>query len=721
MTANESVTANVGTAAAAAGDDQWSIGNEHIAMTFAADAEHSFHLSNLELAGSRQWTGATDGLPFALVVDGSPVRQDSLKVTGSRAWAEGSAVRLEVTLRGDDGLAMALQLECHDAQAIVRQWLEVTPATMVSLDRVEPVRLSLPGAGLTQAHTVSGVQRQGGWRPNDGPYRSFRLEHQPLEVPVHRESGLRSTWDETPWVALTSDDASSGGILMALEYGGRWELDARRDAEAGSTIMAFAPAGIVPEIIASETWTSPSAWIGAFAGDLDSAPAVMHTYLREVVLPKTDDHFPWVQYNTWFSWYCELDAATLLAEADLAAKIGVEVFYVDAGWWVGNPVRRDRFSSGLGNWVENRDKFPDGLKAFAGEIRAKGMHFGLWVEPERVDLRTATTGTWKPEWIARESEGRYIRCDWPSDTETAWLCFGHPDVQAWATDWIGALVEDLGIRWLKWDSNYWGVCTSPDHGHGVGDAEAAQLEGVQRVMARLRERFPDLVIENCAGGATRMDFAFARQTPVTWLNDASEPAHRSRFHNAGASYLFPPEMLNAWVTESEHENVNGQDLPDDVWRSVIRSRMLGAIGFSCRLGTWSDRAKAIVREEIERYKTELRPILTTGSFHHLLAQPEIPSARLPTPDVWEAYQVSAADGSRHLILGFRNLSPGGALPIQLANIEARAMYEVSADGGPPVRQAGEDLLANGISLDCSLLASTWVTISRVGDDDGARG
>jgi alpha-galactosidase len=684
-----------------------------MSMTFRADGGRSFHLASFALAGSHEWTCAADALPFGLTINSAPVRAGDLQVVRGRVWDEGGAARLEVVLRGGDGMAVAVQLECHEGQQFIRQWMEVTPPASARVDRVEPARLAVTGGELTVAHTVAGVQRQGGWRPDEGPYRSFRLERESLETPVRRDSGLRSTWDETPWVALTGDDDADGGILMALEYGGRWELDAIRSSHPGPTVAAFAPVGIVPVVEGGDTWTSPSSWIGAFAGDLDSAAAVMHAYLRDLVLPKTDDDFPWVQYNTWFSWYCELDANTLLAEADIAAALGVEVFYVDAGWWIGNPVRRDRFSSGLGNWVENRDKFPDGLKAFADGIRSKGMHFGLWVEPERVDLRTVTTGTWKPEWIARESEGRYIRCEWPSDTDTAWLCFGHPEAQQWAIGWIGALVEDLGIRWLKWDSNYWGVCTSPDHGHGVGDAEAAQLDGVQVVMARLRERFPGLVIENCAGGATRMDFALARQTPAAWLNDASEPSHRSRFHNAGASYLFPPEMLNAWVTESEHESVNGQDQTEAFWRSVIRSRMIGAIGFSCRLGTWSDRTKAVAREEIERYKRDLRPILKSGSLHHLLPQPEIPSAGLPTPDVWEAYQVSAPDGSRHVILGFRNLFPGGTLTVQPARIEIDANYEVIADHRAPTRVSGGDLIANGLALECPLLASTWVTIQRV--------
>jgi alpha-galactosidase len=340
------------------------------------------------------------------------------------------------------------------------------------------------------------------------------------------------------------------------------------------------------------------------------------------------------------------------------------------------------------------------------------MHFGIWVEPERVDMRTATTGTWDPAWIARMADGRYVRCPWPQDTDTAWLCFGHPESQAWAERWIGDLVEELGVRWLKWDSNYWDICHSAEHGHGATDGERAQVEGVYAVMARLRERFPDLIIENCAGGATRLDFAISRQTHAAWLNDASEPAHRSRFHNAGASYVFPPAMLNGWVTESEHENVNGQNLPDPIWRSVIRSRMIGAMGFSCRLQTWSEGTSAIAREEVERYKAEIRPLLRDGTFHHLLPQPEIPSRDLPTPDVWEAYQMSAADGSRHVVLAFRNASPDDSIELPL-RISPDGDYLVDVEGQEPITRSGRDLLVTGITAACPPLASCWVSIRRV--------
>lgn len=707
MTTSDITSVSHGAAYARRDGEAWRIGTGRIEATIACATGQPARLTAIAIADGRRWDLAAEAL-FRL--DTSPPIAEPV-ARASRAWVEGDAVHLAIELARDDGSTITVRIEAHEGQGIIRQWLEVAPAVGLAIDMVRPLRLAVSQDDVTMLHTVSGVQRQGGWRPDEGPYRSFRLEHEAVTSPVHRSSGLRSTWDETPWMALTG--AGDGGLLLAFEYGGQWELSVAPETATQSAVAAFSPAGIVPRVAAGERWASPAVWLGAFAGDLDSAAAVMHRYLRQRVLPPTDERFPWVQYNTWFSWYCELDATTLLAEAEVAAALGVEVFYVDAGWWVGNPRRRDRFSSGLGTWTENREKFPDGLKAFADAIRAMGMHFGLWVEPERVDLRTATTGTWKPEWIAVERPGRYVRCDWPADTETAWLCFGNPETQAWATRWIGDLVDELGIRWLKWDSNYWGVCTSPDHGHGTGDGERAQLEGVYTVMAELNARFPDLVIENCAGGATRMDFALARQTPAAWLNDASEPSHRSRFHNAGASYLFPPEMLNAWITESEHENVNGQDLPDPVWRAVIRSRMLGAMGFSCRLMTWSEAVKDVAREEIGRYRDELRPLLTTGSFHHLLPQPVIPSRDLPTPDTWEAYQVTADDGDAHVVLGFRNVCPSNEQRVALAGIDPGASYTVAAEGAEPRQVPGAELAA-GLTLGAPLLASTWVTIRREG-------
>ena len=127
---------------------------------------------------------------------------------------------------------------------------------------------------------------------------------------------------------------------------------------------ALAPVGNDPDLVPGSVWTSPVAFFGCFTGDLDAAAAAQYDFHRAVLSPPLPADFPLVQYNTWYSYFCDLDHATLAEEVKIAADLGVEIFYLDAGWWVGSPKnnRRDLFTSGLGHWVENRDKFPEGSK-----------------------------------------------------------------------------------------------------------------------------------------------------------------------------------------------------------------------------------------------------------------------------------------------------------------------------------------------------------------------
>ena len=226
--------------------------------------------------------------------------------------------------------------------------------------------------------------------------------------------------------------------------------------------------------------------------------------MRAAVMPPTPEDFPWVQYNTWFAHLIDIDETILRREAELAARLGAEVFVIDAGWW--EPSRRtsDNFTTGLGTWQPSAEKFPSGIPAFGDYVRSLGMRFGIWVEPERVDLRQPAT--WRLDWLVRHHDA-IVSPPWPPDTVSGWLCFGHPDVQAWAIDWISRLVSDVNADWLKWDSNWWGVCTCANHGHSVTDGELHQVQGVHEVLAELRRRFPNLIIENCAGGGTRTDTA----------------------------------------------------------------------------------------------------------------------------------------------------------------------------------------------------------------------
>ena len=708
LTREQELARSGSVAALAIDDTTWRVTNGLIEKTLTWTPGSGLRTRRFGLVAGPAWGGLPGHDEWRLTWNRQTFPPADQTLLGASAEHDERSITLIIRLQVGMALKVAVHVRCYDGPPIIEQWLSVEAERDGVVAEAAPLLLNLTMAGPATLHTVSGVQRQGGWQAEAGEYRSFRLEHRSLGA-ARLDSDLRSTWQETPWLAL-SDPSQPGGVFAGLLYSGRWRTEAGHSAEAGGVSAALAPEGIEVALPAGASWTSPVLFAGAYAGDLDDAAAAQHDYHRQVLSPPLPDDFPWVQANTWFSYLCDLDLPTLTREVEIARELGVELFYVDAGWYAGNPMGGGNFGSGLGNWTENHDKFPDGVRPFADLVRSHGMRFGIWVEPERVDLRTATTGTWRPEWLVRR-DGTFAGPEWPRDTETAWLCFGHPETRAWAEQWIGDLVEALDLAWLKWDSNFWAVCTAEDHGHGPGDGEAAQLAGVHQVLDALRQRFPDLVIENCAGGGTRMDFEMARHTHVAWVNDASEPAHRVRFHLQGASYLFPPATLNSWVAESNLENLNGRDLPEPVLTAIVRGRMLGALGFSCRTVEWSAETVRVVAAAVGEYKT-FRHLLKDGYVSHLLPQARLESPHLKTPAVWEATQFRARDASEAVILAFRNLAVADSCVIRPKGLDSAATYVVEGDDAESTL-TGEELIANGLRPRMAPLTSACFHLRRV--------
>ena len=687
-----------------------SVSSGAISVRLSWTARTGLHLVSIAAIDGPTWSGDRRTPVFATTWSDPEGGKGDRELVGAETSSDATWRALSVRLV-EGGHPVIFTLRVHATLPIAEAWLEVTAATPATLTSTVPLRLAFTTGSAPTLSIIDGIQGQGGGHPAGETYQTFKLEHQSLTGSARGESGPRSTWSGTPWFAV-SDDRLDAGIVGGLLYSGSWERLTRFDPAAGAATVSVAPIHRSPTLAAGQTWKSPVAFVGLYQGDLDEAAAVQHAYHREVLSPPIPGDFPWVQYNTWYSYVCDLKQDTLLEEARIAAELGTEIFYLDAGWWETSPsVTQDRFTTGLGVWRESRAKFPDGIVAFSDRIRDLGMHFGIWVEPERVDLRRLDMASWRTDWLARH-DGRYIRADWPADTDSAWLCFGDPAAQDWAFGWISELVESTGAKWLKWDSNYWGICTDPDHGHDPGDGEAAQLAGVHDVMDRLIARFPDLVIENCAGGGTRMDFAMAQHSHVVWVSDATVPSHRVRFQNIGAAYLYPPATLNSWLIDSVFEHTGHYDQSEDVLRAMIRSRMLGAFGLSCRLIDWTDATRRIAAEEIDAFKG-YRLQLRDGFFAHLTPQPPIDPTRMATPDVWDAYQTLSADGRAGQILAFRNASSNESLTVIPKRIDPAATYQIDHEHGESYERQGVALTRDGITIAIRPLISERVTINRI--------
>jgi alpha-galactosidase len=723
-TSGEQVLAACGAAVAAAqpGGLRWRIGNNLISKTLEWRPNGGFGLVALENRSTgHTWradgaTGVSAGGEFALSWNDKPhSARQATALRGVRAQMEDDAVTLQFDLLLAGELEITLHYRVHTGAAVIEQWVVVTPSQAGWLRQVAPLTVSVADLPSPMLHWVRGLQGHGWHMPPDGPYPAFQLCEAPLGA-VTLASGLRSTWHEIAWFALdsssvaaSSESAGRGGgegLFVGLLYSGRWSAQAQAGGAQEVNLDVFTE-GYAAPLAAGESWTSPASFIGVYCGDLDAAAHVQHTYLRTAVLPPTPEDFPWVQYNTWFAHLVDIDETILRREAAMAARLGCEVFVIDAGWW--EPSRRtsDNFTTGLGRWQPSAEKFPSGLATFADYVRSLGMRFGIWVEPERVDMRQPAA--WRLDWLARHHDA-IISPPWPPDTVSGWLCFGQPDVQAWAIEWISELVAAVGADWLKWDSNWWGVCTCADHGHSPTDGEFHQVQGVHRVLAELRRRFPNLMIENCAGGGTRTDFAMLSNTHATWLHDASTPSRRVRFHLAGANYLFPPEVCNTFVIDADDEPLTNPQTPRADLDTLARSRMLGAFGVSARLPEWTDAALAAVQAAIAQYKA-LRPLLKHGQFHHLLPQTAYECPDLAPHGQWEAYAVFDPNAQQGALWAFREPDGAPTRLLHLRGLAADAVYELfDVDTAQTTTATGAHWMNGGLSVDLSRRTSALILI-----------
>lgn len=678
---------------------QWRIGNDKVCKALAWRDGAGLHLAALENRSTGQvWrpelsADALAGGEFALHWNDSMLSaRQATAIPGVRAAADAQSVTLHLDLRLADGLDVTLAIRARSDTAVLEQWLEVTPLRAGVLSRVAPLTVSVDGMSAPVLHWVRGLQSHGAGMPESGPYPAFQVRHQPLGA-VQLASGLRSTWHEIAWFAL-DEDKGSDGLFVGLSYSGRWSAAAR--AAAGGTNLDVFSDGYATPLQAGRRWVSPTGFLGVYHGNLDDAAHVQHAYMRAAVMLHRPVDFPWVQYNTWFAHLVDIDETILRREAELAAQLGAEVFVIDAGWW--EPSRRtsDNFTTGLGVWQPSAEKFPNGIRAFGDYVRSLGMRFGIWVEPERVDLRQLAT--WDHRWLARHHDA-IISPPWPPDTVSGWLCFGHPAVQAWAIDWISRLVGEVQADWLKWDSNWWGVCTCADHGHSVTDGEWHQVQGVHTVIAELRRRFPHLIVENCAGGGVRSDFAMLANTHITWLHDASTPSRRVRFHLAGATYLFPPDLCNTWIVDADDEPLTDPTATRADLDAIARSRMFGAYGVSARLPEWTDAAFAAVQETIAQYKT-LRTLLKRGRFYHLLPQPELHCTDLALHGQWEAYAVIDAAAGKGAVWIFRPADGDATRRLHLRGLQPAQTYTLTdVDTRHAMHEPGARLMEDGFVAD----------------------
>lgn len=493
---------------------------------------------------------------------------------------------------------------------VVLRWTELTCTgeDEVRLERFDSAAVNVPVQGGARLTYLAGQWSQ------EFQLKEVELDRGRFEMESTQGSAGHAYH---PWLAVQDAAAPAEGATptygIALEWSGNWRITA--DAEPGGAVRVRA--GRVPHegavrLAPGATLVTPRLACAFSPDGLDGLARVWHRYERHLTGERIDRPRK-VLYNSWEATGFDVDAGNQLELAKVAAELGAELFVVDDGWFTGRPDD----TGGLGDWDPDPAEFPGGFDRFVEDVRALGLDFGLWVEPEGISPRS-TLYAEHPEWVYR-IDGRpatLVR-------NQLLLDLGREDVQEFVIGTLDRLLGSHAISYLKWDMNRPPTERGrPGHPAGADperqDLDAAHVAGYLRVLDHLRAAHPHVTVEGCAGGGGRVEHATIARTDVVWPSDNTAPMDRLRIQY-GYLHAHAPHTMSSWVTDAPGVF---DPRPRSLAFRFVNS-MAGVLGIGADIRHWTPEQRAEATRWIARYK-EVRDVVHHGEVH-LLGGPADPT------------------------------------------------------------------------------------------------
>ena len=600
-------------------------------------------------------------VPVAVVPEASGGYQGRPGLRGHRsgtAWVTSFRVS---DLRVTDS---SVEVVAEDPHALLHLevTVELTPSGVARLrsrvtnDGSEPYTVDCLEAALpVPAQAVELLDLTGHWARERHPQRrGFDL----------------GTWSRESRRGRTGHDATlallAGTNGFGFRHGEVWGLHvawsgnhvtyAERLPEGTATLGGgelLAPGEVI--LAPGEEYASP--WLYAAYSDrgIDGFSAAFHAHLR--ARPSHPATPRPVVLNTWEAVYFDHDLTRLRRLADVAARIGVERFVLDDGWF---RHRRDD-TAGLGDWYVDETVWPDGLSPLIEHVTGLGMEFGIWVEPEMInedsDLYRA-----HPDWVLAPGDGTLP----PRARSQQVLDLNVPEAYGYLLERLDELLRDNDIAFVKWDHNRDLVAA----GHRGRSGVHGQTVAVYRLLDELRRRHPSVEIESCSSGGARVDLEVLARTDRVWTSDSNDALERQTIQR-WTGLLLPPELMGAHV---------GPPTVHSSWRTQHLSfryatALFGHFGLEWDIASASEAEVDAMAAGIAYYR-EVRDLLHTG---------EVMRADHPDP---AAYVHGVVAPGRALFAYVQLTSSERAVPaaMHLPGLDQDRRYRVVpvAPAGPPM-------------------------------------
>ena len=502
------------------------------------------------------------------------------------------------------------------------------------------------------------------WMHFHGRHAMERItERTPLIHGIQESSSTRGTSSHhqnptailcTPDCTETNGSCFGAAFLYSGSFQTKIEYDQMRQARM---VMGLHPDLFRWELQPNATFDTPEVLFTYSDSGLETLSHRFQKTIREhVCRGKYQKIERPVLINNWEATYFDFNEEKILKIAEEAARLGVDMLVLDDGWFG----KRDDDCSGLGDWFVNEQKLRGGLGTLVQKVKALGMRFGIWFEPEMISEDSDLYRT-HPDW-ALTLPGRKPAMG----RNQLVLDLSRPEVVDYLAGVISKLLREHHIEYIKWDMNrsmsdvY--SCAFP--AEQQGEIMHRYMLGVYALAERLTQGFPEVLFEGCAGGGGRFDAGMLCYYPQIWCSDDTDAIERLTIQH-GTSFGYPVCTMGAHVSACPNHQT-GRTTPIDT-RAVVA--MSGTFGYELDLGKLKRAECTAVKNQIKRFK-RLNDLIRTGDYYRLTDPAE--------NAYFTAWQFAAEDGSEALLNLVVTHPQANPLPIHLCfrGLEEDAVYEL---------------------------------------------
>ena len=491
-----------------------------------------------------------------------------------------------------------------------------------------------------------------------------QMERSPLGHLVKTVGSNRGTssHQQNPFVILCDHEAGEdhgAAYGFMLVYSGGFKAELERDQfDSVRVVMGLQDDAFCWTLDKGETFFTPEVLMSYAGNGLTPLSHNYHRLIREnICRGKYKNARRPILINNWEATYFDFNEESILKIADEAADLGIEMLVLDDGWFG----VRNSDNTGLGDWFVNAEKIPCGLRALAQQVNARGLKFGLWIEPEMVNEESQLYRK-HPEWALQVPGRRPVR-----SRNQLVLDMSRQDVRDYLFDSISKILRENPIAYIKWDMNrsisdMYSVMLQAEH---QGEVAHRYILGLYDFMGKLTETFPDILFEGCSGGGARFDAGILYYSPQIWCSDDTDPIHRLNIQY-GTSFGYPSSTVGAHVSAAPNHQT-GRTTQINT-RGVVA--MSGTFGYELDPGKLSDEDKQQIRKQISSFK-KYYSLIRSGRYYRLTA---------PHQNYYMAWEFAAEDGSEALMnIVYTDPQPNPTLVhVKWKGLEADALYRVES-------------------------------------------